>query len=112
MKIGVVKALLRLNAILPYVPQSFRLIWIKFATEDILKNAFSDCECSENWPWLMPYFTQRCKWISASTLYVYRPIWLKSGITDLHTVLLSIVLNEDWRREGMKLHLCMYHQAV
>jgi len=35
-----------------------------------------------------------------------------SVITDLHTLLLSIVLNENWHREGMKLHLCMSHQAV
>jgi hypothetical protein len=56
-KIGVVKAILCLNEILPCVPQSFHLIWIKFATEDIYKNAFSDWEFSKNWPWLMPYFT-------------------------------------------------------
>ena len=41
-KIGVVKAVLRLNEILPYVPRSFHLIRIKFATEDVYKNAFRD----------------------------------------------------------------------
>jgi hypothetical protein len=48
-KIGVVKAILCLNEILPYVPQSFHLIWIKLATEDTYKNAFSDWEFRENW---------------------------------------------------------------
>jgi hypothetical protein len=57
MKIGVVKAILCLNEILPYVPQSFHLIWIKSATEDTYNNALSDCEFSENWLCLTPYFT-------------------------------------------------------
>jgi len=60
----------------------------------------------------MTHFLDLHKWSSASTLCIYCPIWVKSGITDLCTLLLSIVLNENWHREGMKLRLCMYHQAV